>query len=376
MLQRELASRMEEDESLSRQSAPFLTFLVKSSNGDCKERGLVTIWRVRENQLSMIKEGKVVRFHNLSVKSARHDGQIQFTANETTQMEVIPSLQCSWKMGFQSRKFTKLVHVHIQSKKSGMKGQHLRCSATVDICGIMLQVNQFSHCHKYHIIDESGLVVRVEREGEVRDLEGGLSLSPIQRSADPVPIGFRDVKVLPFDFVENCAVVAFVQTSSITTKGRNCRLEELLKLRGDPILSRAACSLQAQIPIFPNQLAGVLVCVGFISGLELVAQSESLHLLFDCGRPRFLAVELPFCLVPDALASFAGGDEEVSFRGENSAGYKELKVVSRILSARGVLLRLVLQQKHGGSIEVRQIERADPEAVSALYIANKRCKQK
>merc|ERR1719296_347407 len=80
------------------------------------ESAELTIWRVSEEQLHLMKEGTVVRMKNLGVKSERN-GLLQITAKQDTIMEPLSSEHCQLiQSGYQERCPTSLTRATLMSK--------------------------------------------------------------------------------------------------------------------------------------------------------------------------------------------------------------------------------------------------------------------
>lgn len=127
--------------------------------------------------------------------------------------------------GYIERQYTSLFQIHLSSREllqpniSGRYSDDLALAC--DFVGIILKVveNEAGHPLVVYVTDRSNLILRVC--GGVKGLGDAIGLrSSVARECveHPRVIVFRDLTVLPFDKVENCAVAEFRAVSSVRTQ--------------------------------------------------------------------------------------------------------------------------------------------------------------
>jgi hypothetical protein len=396
MAQKEIEARLDGDTAMFRESTPFIRFFVKSYNSFNKKKGtdesvcegaLLTIWNPSEQQLSLLREGHVVRIRNLSVRATKHEGLMQLTAGAKTQMEsilsspLLPSKLTS--LGYTNRVFAKLFRVHAIAKK--LSGNLLPSSPApeVDTAAILLRVLQEGSTEERELIymtDETGLVLRVERDrtSDQDDIFISRSQSARQNTENPTSVAFRDLRITHFDSAENCAVAVYTQTSSVASK--TARFSELLKWAESPsgrrLLRRIAACMDSGIPLNQPASNQTAIAIGYIAGFNIPERSNDSHLeiMVDCGMAELQVWELPFFLLDDALSLCNVAREPVSLEREVDEKYAKLKVLGKIFGARGLLLVFALRRKSNmacedGKYEVRKVNVADSNALAHVYVS-------
>lgn len=363
----------EDDGSLYRESTPFVSVLVKSVPDVACGGALLTVWNITDTQLALLKEGDIIKFRNIAVKATKHEGLVQLSARETTPMHgTVYSNEVLTNMGFVRRSPVQLFHHHAISRKLSLGVTVPIQSQQLDIAGFVLKVvQQGPHQHRIYLADESGLISRIDRNGsaEVAGILSSVSENPLENLQ---PIAFRDVRVMPYDYVENCAVAAFTHNSTFST--RNCfgRLSAMDEECDDAMVACAATALQAGTTIHAisaKDISPVTVAVGRIVGCKhTTTESTSFEIQVDCGSSSLQTWELPFFLIDDALTVVGDECEMVSLPPDKSKACDTRRALQKILMSGGLLLRFVLQEKKK-SYEVRQLSAADGHTIAALHSA-------
>jgi len=234
-IQQEVQAKIEDEETLVRDSTPFVRVLVRSfdrglldATKDNNDEAVLTVWSPTEEQLSLLREGSVLRVENLAAPR-RYEGRFQFSANARTRMDLWPTTprlqDLLLSSGYIERQYTSLFQIHLSSREllqpniSGRYSDDLALAC--DFVGIILKVveNEAGHPLVVYVTDRSNLILRVC--GGVKGLGDAIGLrSSVARECveHPRVIVFRDLTVLPFDKVENCAVAEFRAVSSVRTQ--------------------------------------------------------------------------------------------------------------------------------------------------------------
>jgi hypothetical protein len=396
MAQKAIEERLDGDTAMFRESTPFIRVFVKSYNPFNKKNGtkketvcegaLLTIWNPSEQQLSLLREGRIVRIRNLSVRDTKYEGLMQMTAGAKTQMEsilsspLLPSKLAS--LGYSKRVFAKLFRVHTIAKKLSANLFPSSPAPEIDMAAILLRVSQEGSAEERELIymtDETGLVLRVERDRTSNQDDSFIyrSQSARQNAEDPTTVAFRDLRITRFDSAENCAVAVYTQTSDIASK--TPRFSELLKWAESPsgrcLLRRLAACMDFGIPLNPPASNQTAIATGYIAGFNIPESSNSSHLEIkvDCGMAELLVWDFPFFLLDETLRLCNVAPEPVSLEREVDEKYAKLKVLGKIFGARGLLLVFSLRRKSNmacedGKYEVRKVKIADSNALAHVYV--------
>lgn len=420
-IRKEVETVIECDSSLMRESTPFVRVLVKTFNRNLptaddrdesepgsvssppeSESALLTVWRCTEEQLGVLKEGSMIRVRNLAVRKTKRDGLIQLTASQKTPMESLPLNACSRDlkgMGFHRRSFLSLFHVHALSKKLLNQSLAPFPAPEVDVAGIVLKVLEEGYStgvrFLIYIADESGLVLRVHRDEGHRESDALRSLSTsAQRNVEhAVTIAFRDIRVMPFDPSENCAVAVFADTSSVPSRnatcGRKSDLQQWCKSPvGGQLLSRLSACVDGLVPMLQESTSKSATAVGYIAGFTVQSESSlssesefaPLQIMVDCGCNELQLWEFPLSLLDEALRLCGDSNDAVAVKLEEERIHLQLKYLGQVFRGSGVLLHFVLNQKptnmqldcnncsSGGSVyQVQQVRVANIRALAEIY---------
>jgi len=407
MTQKEIEARLEGETAMFRESTPFIRVYVKSyiptstsintEDENTCEGAMLTLWNPSEQHLTLLREGNVVRIRNLSVRASKHEGLMQLTAGAKTQMESTlqsPIAQNALaSVGYSRRVFEKLIRIHLTAKNLSSGSLPSSPSPEVDTAGILLRVIQegsgcMAERELIYLTDETGLVLRVERDlpSDDDDSFSSLSSSARQNIETPSAIAFRDLRVTHFDSIDSCAVAVFAETSSVATKAASCRVSSLTHWSKSPsghlLLRRVAACMDASIPVNEASSLKTATAVGYIAGFDipdaLGTNHSHLEIRVDCGMSEIQVWDFPFFLLDKALHMCSVAPEPVSLDQEQDEKYAKLKVLGKIFSARGLLLLFALRKKPSNMAdssdederyEVRQVKVANSTALADVYVS-------
>jgi len=276
------------------------------------------------------------------------------------------------KLRFTPRRFASMFRLHVVSRQIATGDVPQSPSPEMDTAGVVLKVVEAGEQNRLYLTDESGLVLRVEREGKVRDSDPLKLVSqyPVENLEKPTSIALHDIRMMPFDPVEGVAVAVFANTSTIVNR-ESRRLNELERCTKKAGVVASFVCLEADVPRIPFSVTGccgIRIAFGYIAGYQFQLSQEKDFILIgvDCGVGTLHIWRLPFCLIDEALTLVGDGANRVSLRPEVLSEYAILKVLKRIVAARGVLLRFVLEP-FDDTYEVRQLKLVRPEALARVY---------
>ena len=370
-VRKEIDAKLEIDESMFRESIPFIRVFVTSfapTNENCGG-AILTIWNYTEDQMAQFKEGNVVRVHNLSVRGSKHEGMLQLTAGSKTPIEPSPRASARKVLRYQPRCFTKIVLMHAISMKLANKVLPASQCPEVDTVGVVLKVVVEDHHYSIYLTDESGLILRVDREGKLSDTDPLKSLCPNaeENTESPLIMTYRDLRVLPFNQLDACAMAFFTSSSSYCTKPnpRVSRLKSWAKYSS--LLLRTSAYLDVCLPIVLRNEDSNAFAIGYIMGFQPQKCGDTIKIQVDChGQSELQVWDLPFLLFHDTIALVHGASNEVSLDPAEEGKFANLKVLGKLLGGRGVLLWFGLQRM-GNGYEVRQIKATNVHALANVY---------
>lgn len=356
------------------ESTPFISLFVKSATEGTCDGALLTVWNATESQEAILNEGEVVTFRNLVVKSSKRDGLLQLTARESTPMhDAQYDVETRRSIGFVGRSFVPFFLHHTLSRKLCLGVPLPFPAQLIDIAGSIVRVVQCNvHQFKIYLSDDSGLVSRIDRSCSAEVASAFVSMS-VNTRGTLQPIAFRDVRVMPYDYVECCAVAAFTHNSSFSTTNRVCASMALTTNHDDELARLVAVAMEAGTSscAIAEYLSScpVSVAIGRIVGCEKSVRGSThvFNVKVDCGSTTLHSWEVPSFLMDDVLAVIGDGRRPTSLSFKKSKRSGSSRGFQRALMASGVLLRFVLQAKMT-SYEVRQLCIADCHAISALHL--------
>lgn len=133
MTRKEVDAELECHSSLNRSSIPFIRVCVKSYRRwrpglaqkmfDDNERScgaILTVHRVTEEQLNLLKEGSVIRLKNIKVKPNLQHGLLQLTLMSSSQLQAVlpqPSPEETRLSGYTKRSYLSIAKTHVLSRK-------------------------------------------------------------------------------------------------------------------------------------------------------------------------------------------------------------------------------------------------------------------
>jgi hypothetical protein len=389
-MRQEIDARLEEHDELLPPSTPFVRVLVKGFGArqlDFDE-ALLTIWNPAAEQLDSLKEGAVVRMKNIAVRENKYEGRIQLSANSRTAMSTIfenlPQPELSKYITYAARNFTRILRIHVHSKQMLTASEPKHFPSEVDVFGIILKVEKppgFPGWFVY-LADDSGLVLRVQSDSERRGHSSFLAPTSSAREnveQPPVLVAFRDIRVMPFDSVEKCAVAQFRDTSSFHQKQEEGKLGDLrlwaVSNKGRRRLRKLAAFFDADIPIFDSLATKPWIAVGYIAGFQ-VLPSQQLVVRVDCGGCRLQTWKFPLALISCFAASCDDLRGSVILNREEEATLAQLASLARAFRARQSMYRFSLHRLAVSPTnfpdchyEVDQVGIANTEALGSLYFA-------
>lgn len=395
-IQNEVKAKLEDEPSLDRDSTPFIRLLVRSYDrsflgarnrpaavAKSSDVAVLTVWTPTEEQLSLLREGIVVKAKNLSTGKRKYEGRIQLSASQRTLMAPLPSTELSPQIltmsGFTERHYASIFQLHVSSRQL-LASSHAS-TPDCDCLGVILKVAEDEACGgtAIYLADKSNLVVRVQCGRNMKGLGDFIGLrSPIARQCveHPCIIAIRDVIVLPFDKVENCAVVEFRALSSLRSESvepTTAGLRRWAKSEaGQQHLLRLAAYWDAGLSIFQRSQAVLTPAVGYIAGFT-VQSSNQLHITVDTGTKHLQKWAFPFHLLHDVKLPNSSC-ETVALSATEEGISSQLNVLGKFYRARGILFRFTLKRDpqkttsfRPTEFEVCQIKQADIETVAGVY---------
>jgi len=389
MQQKEVAAILECDDSLDRSSKPFIRMSVRilrrnekegctsSRNGIAvKNAGreqktevedidaILTIWEPSEEQINLFKEGQGIRIKNATVRGRfHHDAgqqqqqQLQLSATNRTHIQPLlmkkPSIRTLTLSGYIPRTLMSFIDVHLLARKKQQQVYNKPSSTPlleiIDVVGFAFLITSRQHqlqkkqlkdlttsLIKTYLTDESGLVIRLEQE--IDEFTGDTAATPrkfpmIQENA---PALFRDIAIVAFDTLENCAVAVWTQKSSMgrirTTNvmptEHSKRIQMLKKWSESKetsiLFSKLRNALDAGVFIMGHRPPpDILIAVGHISFRNSTTNSTSSTTMghFSHGPSSFVAISIDTGKeILDAIVSSQILSNDVNFNldGEKS----------------------------------------------------------
>lgn len=348
-VQEEVEAEIETDLSLARESFPFLRLKVRSvcpeSSTRKPEEALLTIWRPTEAQLSILKEGSAFQVQSLAVRQTHFDGLLQLTGNSNTIMQEFNKLKDfprHWLEKQSQRRFLNMFEIHLLSRKAFADGSSAK-SRFSDFDAVGAQVN-FVHTAGnekkvcMYISDEFNLILRIE-------FDKAFLKNPNLSAKNRFPVfAFRDLRLLPFDSDENCAVARFGGMSSYAKSSP--RMDELMawvskNSEGHARLERLSLYLRERLPLFER--TDNVSAFGHAVGLKC-ASNDKLHIEVDCGNSRVEEWELPVSLLKDVLP-VVSQNQQVSLLLEEEQRLAAIGVLGKFFRAKGVLWHFELRSR-------------------------------
>lgn len=361
-IQQEVQAKIDEEPLLDRRSTPFIRVLVKSYYRSLSKKGaaisskdeaILTVWSPTEEQLNLLKEGIILSAENLSVRH-KYNGRLQLTANSRTQFSHLPSLPSACDLvsvGYRERSFASCFRIHVCSRQLLQSPSKQGKVIEYDFIGVVLRVVEQTDRDvlvSIYLTDRSGLVLRVQCGtmkgfGDSVGLRSSVAAECVEHPRVAV---FRDLHILPFDTVDNCAVADFQAVSCVRPQHMEPRTEELRQWAeshtGRSCLRRLAAYIDAELCPQQRPVASFTTAVGYIAGFN-VHSSNQLRILVDCATENLQEWAFPFHLLKDVVLP---GDFtwSVSLNAEEEVICSRLKLLGKFFRARGVLYRFALKR--------------------------------
>lgn len=389
-MRQEMEARLEEHEELFCQSSPFIRVRVQGLGTrpfDPRDaEAILTVWNPSSDQLKAIKEGAVLRMKSLAVRDRKYEGLLQLSANARTSMatisEQLPLSEISNYLSHSGRSFARVSRILVLSKQMLIATERERSLPEVDVIGIVLKVEQRSDAAGWtaHVTDDTGLVLRVQSDLEQRGHNPFTTLAASARENVDQPlliVALRDVRVMPFDTAEKCAVARFRETSSFHQRQAS-QIGELqlwaTSKKGRHCLQKLAAYLDLDIPIFDRPASKSRIALGYLAGFHV--SSQGLIVKVDLGGSNLQTWKFPLALMSNFAASCDDLHGLVSLGSKEEETIAQLASLGRAFRARQSMYRFSLRQLTASPVhfpdchyEVIQITLADPEALGFLYAA-------
>jgi hypothetical protein len=376
-LQKEVEAELECDTSLIRKSTPFIRLLVQTqavASQDEKpskvtkcEDALLTIWQPTEDQIGVLKEGATLQLQHVAVRESKYDGLVQLTANGRTYLEALESNVVPTRRLFSQSSqqwFQNLFRIHIHSHKlQGLVGEKSRL-VDVDTVVVLLKVETLDSSADesliLHVTDETKLILRIHCDIVPTGLETSSWEHQCGKEGVMRILSFTNLRVLPFDLVENCAVARFCDTS-ILSKAASNRLDLLrnwAESGGQDTVDNVSHFMGARLSI--RERHDWLTALGYIVGFK-VESSASLQIEVDTGGDELQDWEFPICLLQELV--FEGWEATVALCPDEERRATALGVMEKLFRARGILFRFQLRRKPETEVSANRF------LVSALEVA-------
>lgn len=284
-LRNRTVERIYQDENLPvRESKPLLKLKVKTPARNDLE-AIITFWGVTDEQIGFLQEGRCIRLRHVNVKDKLQNHILQLSTSIKTRVMPLP-IKPKKKLalaGYLDRSFPSFSKVHLISRKCNS-------SSDVDIIGCVLKSvivdnNAAKKIAKIYFVDESGLVIRLQRN--LCDDKTFSQWKLLKKSGMIDVFAVYDVAVMPFDFVEGCAVVQWSNQSALTSNDR--QRETDLKTWANTNktvfkqLSDTVGTLLCPASLIPSNLLLIFGYVKEIMTLKFIDDVPFVSLHIDCG---------------------------------------------------------------------------------------------
>ncbi len=356
---KDISKYVENETNLFRKCTRFVQIRVKTwSNKDIgdlediehkNDEAMLTIWEPSEEQMNMISEGNVIQFRNLSVKS-QSAGPSQLlhlsarpNATAMTKLDPQPSSDSIQACGYEPREFRTLLRPYLASKKLALNAS---IDAEYDCGGILIKAEKANSRIFIYILDEMKYLLRIERtiDNDMNVLSASI-FHWMQNILDTPPgtsLYFKNIRILPFDEIENCTVGLWTETSVQDTT--YSERDEILRTWYDDQSGYEECILAAErlsagIPSHPSLQA----IYGEIRRIKLhpihIKNSGSHE-----GQNRFTLREFPWILeiqdqngnimeaiLPTKLLSTFSSQNDMNIRPKSSPDFCQMMTMEQIL---------------------------------------------
>jgi hypothetical protein len=372
-MEKEMNSKLEELNIVCEPSVPFVRVLLGSSNlEDSSNEAILTVWNPTSEQLDMLREGAVLRMHNLDPKITRFEGLRQFVGHSSSRMFPVASGSSQY---LQARNNFTLFSVILASKAYWMGSCPGSSNLFVDIVGVVLDVKHSENdrvCLLY-VTDKSHLVVRIQCDDSCEKF--------MFQVEDFKVMEFHDLRVMPFDHDEGYAVLQYCKTSRFIVKPNSRRVRSLVEwstsMNGSRWLEKLRAYASIGLPLSVYSDGQNLKAIGFIAGMNVLSSHPEIVLLVECGSSYLQCWKLPLALVPSFAVSCIELNKTVVLNSKEEWKLSQLTKLGHVYRARKVLFCFSLRRNHcvplGGNcaveFDVAHISSVDTKALASMFSA-------
>lgn len=387
MVSKSIEDSLKDHSTPERSSVPYIRVLVnafcrsKQANDRDAKVAELTVWRVSEEHLHLLKEGTVVRMKNLGVKSDR-GGLLQLSANADTQIESLPVEPTQHQLiqsGYVERSPKSLIRINLMSKKLDSS----RLAREVDVVACILKIHRHSeNTSEAWLTDESGFILKLTRNHSTQNID------PFHLgNADiPAAVAFCNIQVESFDANDQCARGVWSLSS--------CKAGHLMRLRCDELQSwcSSLSGLESCNATLARIHAGIpkcscggasKLCIGYILGIY-IHDANSVGVLIDWGEETPVTARLPPHHLSEALllchnsSASSGGIDAITL-GQHLFEYDNLQRTLPLLGEyfrnNQALLQFTLEMPVSYGEEsplpaVTKVSLASADALSRLHLDN------
>ena len=385
MVSRSIEDSLKDHAAPDRTSIPYIRVLVKAlcrskqTEKSQKMTAELTVWRVSEEHLHLLKEGAVVRMKNLGVKSGR-GGLLQLSANKDAKMEPLPTEPTQYQLiesGYVERSPNSLVRITLMSR--ALDSSFL--AREVDLVACVVNIRQRGeHTSEAWLTDESGLVMKLTRNHGPQNNDP-FHLGNAEASL-PAVVAFCNIQVESFDASEQCARGVW-SLSSCKAGGHLMRIrqEELESWCNSPSGLECCRStldrIHARIPLCAGAFNRHRVCIGYILGFDVRdTNTSALDVFVDYGEERPLTARFPLHLLCDALQLSNTSDTDVDWSSVELRGLDDamISLLGEYFRSNQVPLHIKLEMTSTYGDEsasvptVAEVSLAPADALSRLHL--------
>ena len=366
---------LEDDDSFHSPGVPLIRVMVKAiydientSKPIENNEAMLTIWQVTDEQLSILKEGSVIRLKNIGVKSSLRDGMLQLNANAKTRMELQKSQPSTWLLklaGYRKRNNLSILRINILARKLAQESNTI--SVEIDTSGAIIKVT-FEHYEssvmtRMYLTDKSGLILRIDR-----NFEDTAFNQPIKHWTGENGFGkmgsviaVKDLRMISFDREENCAVAIWTKVTTILVNNRVDERLQMLKqwsasLKGQEMLVKLSLSISNSVILIGRLPQNMMTTVAYILNVwehkttnlirdEFSTRKENtFRILFDCGINALYLAGLNWFLLENVQQSIKRSLPKIDTTQTDSHKDSVLESFLNLIYNRNVLFQLLLRK--------------------------------
>lgn len=377
MMSKYIGDSMKEESAPERTSNPYVKMLVKTYHSDrtfvsTQAAAEMTVWRVSDEQLDMLKEGAVIRMTNLGVKEKCRDGFLQFQASSETLMVPLSdeSKRQLAQSGYEERRPRSILKINLMSKKMGTD----RLSNEVDVVACVAKVQHLGdNSTAIYLTDETGLVLKLIRNHSANNSNPFQLLGNTQ--THPV-VSFCNVQITAFDEIEQCATGSWGLFSCKINR-RDPRYEDLESWchsqRGIDTIGSVCDRLEAGIPVIGGLSNKHQISIGYVLGFfqsDIPTDCQEVNVVIDYGEPIPLVAQIPIHLIQHASQLLQ--NKELCERAQ-STGLVDVTLLNECFQNNQKLFHFSLEVVtcYGGDspiLRITQVSLANVNALSRLLL--------